>query len=617
MPACNGPDRDCNIIPRETGQTSAWSFLTREPGELLKEGKQMTALMADAGAPSLNATDWSRIDWGKCHREVKKLQARIVKATQEGRWGKVKALQWLLPHSYSAKALAVKRVSENRGKKTPGVDQVKWGTPTAKALAILSLKQRGYRPLPLRREYVPKPNGKRRPLGIPTMRDRAMQALYLQALEPVSETLADPNSYGFRPFRSTADAIAQCFNSLCRKQSYQWILEGDIRGCFDNISHDWLIEHVPMDKEILRKWLKAGFVEHEKLFPTEAGTPQGGIVSPVLANMTLDGLEDLLNQAFHRRTVNGKRVGYGVNFIRYSDDFVITGRSKELLEQEVKPLVEQFLRERGLELSAEKTKITHINDGFDFLGHNVRKYKDKLLIKPSQKAQKSHLDELRDLVQNNKAAKQINLIRMLNPKIKGWCNYHKHGVATDIFSRMGHELWQTLWRWATRRHPNKNGRWVKQKYFPRNGSRAWVFSTESGKYDLEGRPIMARLYAYTDTKIQRHVKIQAEVNPYDPKWEEYLEDRLNLKMQNSLMGRRKLLALWQNQDGHCPVCDEMITAETGWHVVHHIRRRSRGGDDRQSNLLIAHPTCHRQIHSLDLKVVKPAPLRGPMKARAG
>ncbi|WP_269059620.1 group II intron reverse transcriptase/maturase [Methylomonas sp. LL1] len=357
-----------------------------------------------------------------------------MKAIQEGRWGKVKALQWLLIHSFSGKAIAVKRVTENKGKKTSGVDGKTWSTPKAKSQAMLSLRRRGYQPLPLRRVYIPKSNGKERPLGIPTMKDRAMQALYRLALEPVSETTADPNSYGFRPERSTVDAREQCFTVLSRAYAPQWILEGDIKGCFDNISHQWMLENIPMDKSILQKWLKAGYVYQNKLFPTEAGTPQGGIISPTLSNMTLDGLETLLMNRFALsnrtgRFSHGMAARHQVNLVRYADDFIITSRSKELLESEIRPMVENFLHERGLLLSAEKTKITHIDEGFDFLGWNVRKYKGKLLIKPAKKNVKAFLDEIRATVKANNQAKQTNLIRLLNPKIRGWANYHKAAVA--------------------------------------------------------------------------------------------------------------------------------------------------------------------------------------------
>src|SRR5258707_7176933 len=397
----------------------------------------MTAEAEPAGASFHGVTDWHAIDWRSVNRNVRRLQARIVKATKEGRWGKVKALQRLLTHSFSGKALAVQRVTENQGKNTPGVDKVTWTTPQKKLNGIYSLRQQDYHPQPLRRIYIPKKNGKKRPLGIPCMKCRAMQALYLLALDPVAETTADPNSYGFRSKRSPADAIEQCFISLGKEASPQWILEGDIAACFDRISHEWLLTHIPMEKSILRKWLKAGFIDKHVLYPTEEGTPQGGICSPVIANMALNGLERKLLKRYPK-----PKTGYNakVNFVRFADDFIVTGISKELLEQEVKPLVEQFMRERGLALSQEKTVITHIEDGFDFLGQNVRKYNGKLIIKPSRKNVSTFLRKVRTLIKAKKQTTTGNLIVQLNPPIRGWANYRQHVVRRVTLARVCHAI---------------------------------------------------------------------------------------------------------------------------------------------------------------------------------
>ena len=539
-----------------------------------------------ACAPS--GVTWNDIPWATVQRQVRRLQARIVKATQDGRHNKAKALQWLLTHSFSGKALAVKRVTENKGKNTPGVDKVTWKTPRTKTNAIASLKRRGYSSLPLRRVLIPKKNGKTRPLGIPAMKCRAMQALYLLALEPIAETTADPNSYGFRPQRSTADAGEQCFKSLAKKASAEWVLEADIQGCFDNISHDWMVANIPTDKMILKEWLKAGFVYQNELFPTDAGTPQGGIISPVVANMTLDGLETMLARNFPK----AKRLSLKMNMVRYADDFIITGHSKEWLEQEVKPAVVEFLAIRGLVLSPEKTRVTHIGKGFDFLGWNIRKYNGKLLMKPSKTNVKTHLDKIRDVIKENKAAKQANLIKLLNPILRGWANYHSHVVAKETFSRNDKRVWSMLWRWAVRRHPNKGARWVKDKYFKTRGTRHWVFAaTEKSKDGTQKAHVL--LYQ-ADTPIKRHLKIKANANPHDPQWEPYFESRWGKKMLNSSKGRRKLYRVWQRQAGMCSSCQELITKQTPWNV-RHIRLKSEGGSDAVSNLQMHHLYCRGSL----------------------
>ncbi len=569
----------------------------------------MTAAVVPAGAVSHREVNWHAIDWRKAHRNVRRLQVRIVKAAQAGRWGRVRALQRLLTHSFSGKALAVRRVTENQGKRTPGVDGETWETPAKKAQAVQSLRQQDYRPNPLKRVYIPKSSGKLRPLGIPTLRDRAMQALYLLALDPVAETTGDPNSYGFRTERSTADAIGQCFDLFARKCSPEWILEGDIKSCFDGISHDWLLGHVPMDQAILQKWLEAGFLEKHVWHPTQAGTPQGGIVSPVLANLTLDGLESKLREHFPRTTLRGRQAK--VNLVRYADDFVVTGSSKELLVTEVKPLVEEFLRERGLELSQEKTQITHIADGFDFLGQNVRKYHGKLLIKPSRKNVATFLAKVREVVKVGKQPTAGMLIVELNPIIRGWAYYHRHVVSKQTFKRVDHAIFQALWRWARRRHPNKGARWVRSKYFRTIGNQHWVFSGEV--VGPKGQAQQVRLTKTARVPIRRHLKVRAEANPYDPQWEVYFEERLDAQMADDLKDRWRLFDLWQQQHGLCPICHQKITKQTGWHS-HHLVWRVHGGQDGMENRVLLHPNCHRQVHSQRLAVAKPRPARGVRKA---
>ena len=515
------------------------------------------------GAVSREAAEWYAIDWPTIHRNVRRLQVRIVQATKERRWGRVRALQRLLTHSYSGKVLAVRRVTENNGKATPGVDQEIWDTPEKKTQAVHALKRRGYRSQPLRRVYIPKSDGKTmRPLGIPTMIDRGQQALHLLALDPVVETTADRNSYGFRQRRSCADAIGQCFLAL-KSANAQWILEGDIKSCFDKISHDWLLAHVPMDRVILQKWLKSGYMEKHVLHESMDGTPQGGIISPALANCALDGLERILREKFparkRLRSLGGEKPC--VHLVRYADDFVITSKSKELLEGEIKPLVEQFLQGRGLELSPTKTVITHVEHGFDFLGQNVRRYPNgKLLIKPSKKNVGTFLNGIRRLIKDARGMSAADLIDQLNPKIRGWANYHRHVVSKSTFERVDCNIFSSLWQWARRRHPNKPSRWVKSKYFERRRDCDWTFFGET--CDDEGRPSKVWLFHAKNTPIKRQVKVQGEANPYDPAYETYFEEREGAHMLDTFRGTRTLRFLWYEQRGLCTLCNTKITRIT-------------------------------------------------------
>lgn len=529
------------------------------------------------------------------------MQIRIAKACREGKWRRVKSLQRMLTRSTSARYLAVRRVTENQGKRTAGVDRVLWDTPDAKWKAANGLKQRGYRPLPLRRVFIPKTNGKERPLGIPTMTDRAMQALYLLALAPVAETTGDPNSYGFRIERSTADAMGQLFVCLSKRVSARWVLEADIHGCFDHINHHWLTNNVPTDRTVLRKWLKAGVVHKGQLQATEAGTPQGGIISPTLANMALDGLETQLRQ--HLGVARSKKLK--INVVRYADDFVITGNSPEVLGAEVKPWVEQFLATRGLRLSTEKTHITHIDQGFDFLGWNFRKYNGKLLIKPSKKNAQAFYRKVKEAIDNHKSSRQVDLIRLLNPMLRGWANYHQPVVAKQAYSRMDYKIFLRLWRWAKRRHPNKSLQWIRTSYFRSVGDQSWVFSATD--VDENGGKKEIALYSLASTPIERHKKTSGEFNPFDPSMEEMGEKLRTERMLKKLKYRTQVISLFKSQKGLCMLCNQPLTKETGWHD-HHIIYRSQGGRDSLDNRVLLHPICHQRLHSRGLKVTKPVPL---------
>jgi RNA-directed DNA polymerase len=569
------------------------------------------------GAVSSEAAEWYAIDWRAIHRNVRRLQVRIVQATKAGRWNKVKALQRLLTCSYSGKVLAVRRVTENNGKKTAGVDRIIWDTPEEKIKAVHDLKRRGYQPQPLRRVYIPKKSDRKtkRPLGIPTMFDRAQQALHLLVLDPVVETTADKNSYGFRQQRSCADAIGQCFNALSHAPNTQWILEADVKNCFDKISHAWLLAHVPMDRAILQKWLKSGYMDKRVLHETTDGTPQGGIISPALANCALDGLERLLQEKFPQekrlKSLGGKSAS--VNFIRYADDFVITSKSKELLEGEVQPVVEQFLQQRGLELSPKKTVITHVEKGFDFLGQNVRRYPNgKLRITPSKKNVKTFLDGIRQTIKDAGGMSAAALIEQLNPKIRGWANYHRHVVSKRTFGRVDHSIFFSLWQWARRRHQKKNPHWLKTKYFGRRGDRDWTFFGET--CDDQGQPDRLWLYHAKSTPIQRHVKVKGEANPYDPACETYFENREGDHMRETFRGTRTLRYIWNEQRGLCTVCNTPITRTTGWRL-HHCVPLVLGGSKSAANRLLLHPECHDTVHRQHLSVSKPRlPERGVRRA---
>jgi RNA-directed DNA polymerase len=550
-----------------------------------------STLSNEFGEKLTDMPNWNNINWNSVEMHISRIQVRITKAVINRNWNLVKRLSYLLTHSHYAKLLAVRKVIQNKGKRTAGIDGELWSTPKSKMNAALSLSDKHYKARPLKRVFIEKyGSDKKRPLGIPTMYDRAMQALYALALDPIAEVTADKRSFGFRKSRSTQDACSQIFGSMSQKRSAQWILEGDIKGCFDNISHQWLINSTPMDKSILKQFLKAGFVYENSLFPTKAGTPQGGIISPILANMTLDGIESILVEKYHRgksgRITAHQQAKHKVNFVRYADDFIVTAKTKEIAE-EAKELIKNFLTDKGLELSDEKTLITRIDNGFDFLGWNFRKYKGKLLIKPSKKSIQKVTEKISNTIKDGKTWTQEVLIDTLNPIITGWSNYHQGVVSKKTFSTLDSRIWKMLWKWAKRRHPKKSKFWIVNKYWHPKETRKWVFSTKKNQLKL-----------LSDKKIVRHTNLTLSKNPYTDS--EYFETRKYKQGIKKLSGKFK--TVWDNQKGKCHICNLLIDINNGGEErpLHH--KNGNHDDNRVSNLAYTHVHCHRQHHATNPKI---------------
>ena len=441
-------------------------------------------------------------------------------------------------------------------------------------------------------------------LTVPCMIDRAHPALHLPALDPVLETNADRNSYGFRQKRSCADAIGQCFITLSNAPNTHWVLEADIKSCrsnFPRLAHGAR----PYEPSHSAKVAEIRVMDKHVIHETTDGTPQGGIVSPALANCALDGLEQLLQEKYpaKRRLKSLGGLYPSVNFIRYADDFVITSKSKDLLEGEVQPLVEQFLQQRGLKLSPTKTVITQVEKGFDFLGQNVRRYPNgKLLIKPSKKNVKTFLAGIQATIKAGLGMSAADLIDQLNPKIRGWVNYHRHVVAKRTFSYVDHSIFHSLRQWARRRHPKKSSTWLREKYYERSRRHNRCFFGE--RYDDEGQPRKVWLYRAKSTPIKRHIKVQGEANPYDPAYETYFENREGLHMLDTFRGTTTLRFLWTEQRGLCAVCNIKITRITGWRL-HHCVPLVKGGSKSAENRVLLHPECHDRVHRQHLSVSKP------------
>lgn len=549
-------------------------------------------------------SEWQGINWKKNNRLVSNLRQRIFRATQEGNLKKVRSLQKLMLRSKANREVSVRKVTqENKGKKTAGIDKVVVKTAKAREKLVEDLaSHKPWQAKPVKRIYIPKTKHKYRPLGLPVIRDRCMQNIVKNALEPYWEAKFEKISYGFRPGRSPHDAIARIYTMSTPRGKKKWVVDADIKGAFDNINQEFLLEtigNVP-GRELIKQWLKAGYVDKGVFVKSETGTPQGGVISPLLANIALHGMEEALGVKYNSRDINiGLRA-----VVRYADDFVVYCHSKEDALAVIK-ILEKWLEPRGLMLSAEKTQVRHLSEGFDFLGFNIRQYPApktsrtgwKLLIKPSRKSIQKLKDKLRTEWLNLKGANINEVIQRLNPIIRGWANYFRTGVSAEVFCKLDYWMFHRATRFAKRSHRNKTWAWLKKRYWAKlnlNRNDKWVFGDiHSGHHLLK----------FAWFKIQRHILVKGNASPDDPSLKAYWRKRETLKVKNQ---PPKIQHLAARQNHLCPVCGASLY--NGEDIQkHHRQSKASGGSNNPKNLVLLHALCHQQVHCGKLKQLAGTP----------